>query len=109
MSIQECALAGIPRAQVRLAIAPQPAEVEALRQALETRFHTPLQLEVEVDAALLGGVWVRVGDTLLDGSLRTRLETLRQHLRNQCRTMILSAASMAELEKRNDEQQHYTP
>jgi len=40
-----------------------------------------VKLTYNVDQALLGGVVVRVGDKVIDGSVRTRLQTLREHLR----------------------------
>jgi F-type H+-transporting ATPase subunit delta len=33
------------------------------------------------DPAIIGGVVVRIGDRVIDGSIRTRLATLREHLR----------------------------
>ena len=38
-------------------------------------------LVVEVDPTLIGGIVARVGDLLLDGSIRTQLETLGANLR----------------------------
>lgn len=75
-------------ARVRVAVALRPAEEEALRQALERYFQRPLQLEVVVDPNVLGGVQVRVGDTVIDGSLRGKLDALRRHLRVQSRVML---------------------
>ncbi|KJS15132.1 MAG: ATP synthase F0F1 subunit delta [Peptococcaceae bacterium BRH_c4b] len=37
--------------------------------------------EYSVDLALIGGVVVRIGDRVIDGSIRTRLEAMREHLR----------------------------
>ena len=37
-------------------------------------------LELTVDPTLLGGLVVRVGDNLFDGSVRTRIDTLRKQL-----------------------------
>jgi F-type H+-transporting ATPase subunit delta len=37
-------------------------------------------VETQVDPDLIGGLVVRVGDWLYDGSVRTRLETIRSHL-----------------------------
>ena len=39
-----------------------------------------IALDVEVDPSLLGGLIVRVGDRLMDGSVRGRLERLRNQL-----------------------------
>jgi F-type H+-transporting ATPase subunit delta len=39
-----------------------------------------VDLRVEVDEALIGGLTVRVGDTLYDASVRGRLERLRERL-----------------------------
>lgn len=54
------------------------------RGALETRLekHTGKKVlcDYAVDPALLGGVSVRIGSTVLDGSVAGRLETLRRRL-----------------------------
>jgi F-type H+-transporting ATPase subunit delta len=39
-----------------------------------------VELDVQVDPSLLGGLVVRVGDRLIDGSVRGRLERLRNQL-----------------------------
>jgi len=39
-----------------------------------------IALSTDVDEALLGGLIVRVGDRLIDGSVRGRLERLRTQL-----------------------------
>ena len=39
-----------------------------------------VQLEAEVDPSLIGGVVIRVGDRLIDGSTRSRLRSLRERL-----------------------------
>lgn len=76
------------RALVRVATGLSQGELMALRGVLERHFGAPLELKVEVDLTTLGGVWVRVGDTVIDGSLQGRLEALRRHLRVQCRVMV---------------------
>lgn len=40
-------------------------------------------LETDVNKDLIGGITIRVGNTVYDGSLRTRLKTLRGHLRER--------------------------
>lgn len=56
------------------------AQVAKLRQALSRRTGLDVQLRVEVDNRLLGGVVAKVGDLVFDGSLRTQLEQLRANL-----------------------------
>jgi len=55
-------------------------EVRALTQRLEQDTGGRIELDVEVDPSLLGGLVVRVGDRLIDGSVRSRLERLRNQL-----------------------------
>ena len=56
------------------------ADAEALRQRLETMTGMRVELQRLVDPDLLGGLSVRIGDRLIDGSVRGRLERLRTEL-----------------------------
>ena len=62
---------------------------EALRERLRETFARAtgktIVLEERVDPALMGGVVVQLGDTRIDGSLRTRLENLRERMRRGAR------------------------
>jgi F-type H+-transporting ATPase subunit delta len=55
-------------------------ERKALTARLEQMTGGRIALETDVDAGLLGGLVVRVGDRLIDGSVRGRLERLRHQL-----------------------------
>ena len=55
-------------------------QLAPLRQALERRFGQPVVVEMKVDRSLLGGVRVRVGNTVLDGSVRGHLRSLRERM-----------------------------
>jgi F-type H+-transporting ATPase subunit delta len=55
-------------------------EVAALRARLEQMTGGRVELSLEIDPQLLGGVQVRLGDLLMDGSVRGRLERLRGKL-----------------------------
>jgi F-type H+-transporting ATPase subunit delta len=55
-------------------------EILALTERLEGLTGGRVELEVQVDPSLLGGLVVRVGDRLIDGSVRGRLERLRNQL-----------------------------
>lgn len=71
---------GIVEAVVTSATALDAAEVEALQQRLVNLTGSRVELQQQVDAGLLGGIQVRVGDRLIDGSVRGRLERLRTDL-----------------------------
>jgi F-type H+-transporting ATPase subunit delta len=55
-------------------------EVRALVGRLEQMTGARIELDLQVDPSLLGGLVVRVGDRLIDGSVRGRLERLRNQL-----------------------------
>lgn len=74
---------GRGRVQIVSARALSPASTEKIqRQLAETLPFKPV-LETSVDPSLLGGMVIRVGDTVYDGSLRTRLKQLRIRLRQR--------------------------
>ena len=67
-------------AQVRVA-RPLEAQQEArLAAALERMYGRQVQLQVDVDPAVLGGISVRVGDEVLDGTVQRNLEAVRRTL-----------------------------
>jgi F-type H+-transporting ATPase subunit delta len=52
-------------------------QIGAVAQALEKRFRRKLNLTVQEDASLIGGIRVVVGDEVLDTSVRARLEQMK--------------------------------
>lgn len=73
---------GIQEAEITTA-APMAPELEKLtQQALEQRSGRKLRFTVKVDPELIGGMVARVGSTVYDGSVRTRLQALAVHLKN---------------------------
>ena len=56
-------------------------EVEHLREVLSRRVNAEVKLQLDVDESLIGGVIARVGDLMLDGSVRTQLDSLSMNLR----------------------------
>jgi F-type H+-transporting ATPase subunit delta len=71
---------GITQATATSATALTPDEVRAITARLEQSTGGRIELDVQVDPSLLGGLVVRVGDRLIDGSVRGRLERLRNQL-----------------------------
>jgi F-type H+-transporting ATPase subunit delta len=67
-------------ALVRAATELTGAEQERLRSALVTVYGSDIHLEVEIDPSIVGGVVVRVGDDVIDGSVANRLADARHKL-----------------------------
>jgi F-type H+-transporting ATPase subunit delta len=65
-------------ARVTIAREPEPDLVEAIRVRLEATLEKTVIPHVRVDPHLLGGVVIRVGERVFDGSLRRRLRNLRR-------------------------------
>ncbi len=71
---------GIVHATVTSAAELTQDEIRELTARLERTTGGRIALEVEVDPNLLGGLVVRVGDRMIDASVRGRLERLRNQL-----------------------------
>ena len=71
---------GITRATATSAMPLTDTEVRALTARLEQMTGGRIALQTDVDEGLIGGLVVRVGDRLIDGSVRGRLERLRNQL-----------------------------
>ncbi|MDR1118288.1 MAG: F0F1 ATP synthase subunit delta [Bifidobacteriaceae bacterium] len=56
------------------------SQTESLARTLAARYGRAIQLNVTVDPAVLGGLRIRVGDDVVDGSLLTRVAGLRRDL-----------------------------
>lgn len=67
-------------AEVRAAHQPTPAEIESLRQTLETKFGRKVEIDVTVDPSLLGGFVARVGSEIYDASVVGKIEKFRASL-----------------------------
>lgn len=74
---------GRGRVQVVSAKALSPASEENIQRQLAQKLPFQPVLETSVDPSLLGGLVIRVGDTVYDGSLRSRLKQLRDRLRQR--------------------------
>ena len=69
-------------AEVTTATKIDGAQMALIKQALERRTNKKIILQTRIQPAILGGVIARVGDQLIDGSVRYRLSALRQQLLN---------------------------
>jgi F-type H+-transporting ATPase subunit delta len=67
-------------ADVRTATRIDDAELTQIKQALEKRTGKTIITHAKVQPDILGGIIARVGDQVIDGSVRSRLAALRQQL-----------------------------
>ncbi len=72
---------GITRARVVSAAALGDDEVARLAATLKQWAGREVRLEVSEDPGLIGGVVARIGDLVLDGSVKRQLESLKDSLR----------------------------
>jgi len=73
---------GVKDATILSAYPMEQAQVSALVAELESRFASRLKAEVVVDASLIGGVKIVVGDQVLDASVRGKLDAMATALKN---------------------------
>ena len=67
-------------AEVRSAVSLNDDQRDRLRSALSNATGMNIDIVVVVDPDILGGVVAQVGDTVFDGSVRTRLEKMKERL-----------------------------
>ncbi len=72
---------GRVRAVVIAAAPLAESEVEELREAIAAMTGRTIVLDTRTDPSLIGGVVTQVGATMLDGSLSTQLERMREELK----------------------------
>jgi F-type H+-transporting ATPase subunit delta len=71
---------GIAVADVTTAVPLTNQEQQFVRDALRRITGSEVQLRSRVDESIIGGVIARIGDRLIDGSVRTQLRELRASL-----------------------------
>lgn len=73
-------LRGEAIAEVTTAVPIGDDEEASIRQNLEKITGKKIIIEKKIDPTIIGGLVARVGDTLIDGSIRDRLQALRKAL-----------------------------
>jgi F-type H+-transporting ATPase subunit delta len=71
---------GVAEADVESALELNAVQKKQLLQTLERLTGKKIQAKYSLDPALLGGLVVRIGDTIYDGSLKNRLNQMRTRL-----------------------------
>jgi F-type H+-transporting ATPase subunit delta len=74
---------GTEIAEVTTAIPLDDEDQLKLAQRLTSLVGKPVVLKVKVDSDLIGGIIIRIGDKLIDGSIRRKLAALKRGLERQ--------------------------
>jgi len=74
-------LKGIARASLVSATELSSETVDKIRSTLSDKTGKDIVLEVEQDPDLIGGIVTRIGDLVLDGSIKTQLLNMRESLK----------------------------
>jgi F-type H+-transporting ATPase subunit delta len=73
---------GVTRAEVTAAHALSDGHLEALKDALRGVTHgKSVEVAVKVDPAIIGGLIVKLGSRMVDGSIRTKLNSIRSRMK----------------------------
>ena len=51
-----------------------------LKQSIETKLNKKIDIQLDVDPSLIGGIVFRIDNLIIDGSIRRQLEKIREHL-----------------------------
>jgi len=68
-------------AEVTSAHTLDEGQVDAIRKNLRTRYGADIAVDLRVDPAILGGLVVKIGSRMIDGSIRTKLNSLAQAMK----------------------------
>ena len=74
-------LKGVARASLVSAMTLPSETIEKVRSALSTMTGKEVVLEVAEDPELIGGIVTKIGDLVLDGSIKTQLLNMRESLK----------------------------
>ena len=67
-------------AEVRTAVPLDDAQQAELAKSLSSATHKKVSVKVIIDPSILGGVVAKVGDTVIDGSIKHRLDQLKEQV-----------------------------
>lgn len=71
------------KAHVKSAIPLDDKEIDNLRNKLEKKYDKKIILINEIDKEIIGGLYVRVGDDVIDGTLRSKLHEMKDLMLNR--------------------------
>jgi len=68
-------------AKVYTAIEVEQNDLSLLRRKLESYLDKQVEMETHVDKEIVGGVLIKIGDRIIDGTVKTRFENMSRSLR----------------------------
>jgi len=71
---------GVEVVDVTTAIPLEAEETEKITERLEKALGKPVMVKASVDPDIIGGIVIRIGDRLIDGSLRHQLDVLKKEM-----------------------------
>jgi len=72
---------GETSAEVTLAERPSEPHLDAIKGALKSVTKKDVQIDVKVDPSIIGGLIVKLGSRMVDSSLRTKLNSIKQAMK----------------------------
>ena len=60
-----------------VAVVKLESEVEELKSKVENKYEKHIIVKTEIDKSLLGGVYVRVGNDVIDGTVKSKLDEMK--------------------------------
>ena len=71
---------GAAYAEIRSAVPLSEDQTKRLEKALSEKVGRPVTARVTIDPSVVGGIVTQIGDTVIDGSVRRRLNQMRETL-----------------------------
>jgi F-type H+-transporting ATPase subunit delta len=73
---------GRQRIAVTTAVPLSDSEIESMTKTVKQIVNKDVVLDTHIDEAIIGGVVIRIGDQLLDGSVKTQLNEMRKTIKS---------------------------
>ena len=75
-----CKKRNISTAKVITAVEIDEAVINRVREKLEKMFSKTINIETSLDKEIIAGMIVKIGDKVIDGSIKTKLEKMKKQL-----------------------------
>lgn len=66
------------RAHIKTVIPLEEEDRKNLKEKLEKKYNKEIILKEEIDKSIIGGVYVRVGDDVIDGTIKSKLNEMKR-------------------------------